>query len=275
MAVNARPDAPGSGRVSRVRHAVGMQNSPSVTVRAAVPGDDLDALNDGDSGWMGASLVRELFGASSDGPSAMFVAELDGLAAGYAHAVGMGVMDGHRGLAAVFVQPAYRRLGAGRALWEAVVGVCSPDRVRGVRLHADADDTTSQAVAMSHGLTLGGLHIESELDLTRRTEIQSVAAQIDPGAIVIEELAADAGDEQWHEVARLHDRLSLDAPDFASGSEPMPCDVLRTFLAEPWQVMLASHESQPIGLTCVSVRDAHARRQAERAWQDSNLRPAA
>ena len=237
-----------------------MSDTPLVTIRSAEHDDDLDALNDGDSGWMGAVLTRELFSAGGEAPSGMFVGELDGVAVGYAHAVGMGVMDGHRGLGTVYVQPAARRRGVGRALWGAVLSVCSAERVPGIKLHVDADDTTSQAVALAHGLALGGLHIESELDLTRSSEIQAVVSRIEFGTVEIEELPADADDEQWREVAKLHDRLILDAPDFASGSEPAPYEILRAFLAEPWQVMLARQDGQPIGLTCVSVRDAHARR---------------
>jgi mycothiol synthase len=235
------------------------ESGSRATVRQVHADDDLDALNEGNPDWIGAGLTRQLFESADGAPHMMFIGELDGRAAGYAHAVGMGFADGHRGIGALFVRPEFRGNGVGTLLWDAVLSVCTPDAVPGVLLHADATDATSCAIATAHGLRLAGHHIESSLDLAGVDRLRSIPLGI-PAGVTIAQFPDDADESTWHDFAELYDALLADAPDNASGSDPMPYDTLRTFLPEPWQVMVASCRGELIGLTCVMVLDNETRR---------------
>jgi GNAT superfamily N-acetyltransferase len=231
---------------------------PTVTVRPAREDDDLDAMNVGNPAWMGAAMMRELFASSGDVPSGALIAEIDGEAAGYGDFAAIGVLDGHRAPATVYVVPSQRRRRVGQALWAAVLERCTSDRVRGVMLASDADDGQSRDIALAHGLRLGGLHIESELDLTALDEASMERRAVAPVGLTLFPLAADTDEQTWRAFAELHERLAEDTPDRAAGSEPMSYEIVRAFLAEPWQVMGAWDGSEIVGFTAVSVRDASA-----------------
>ncbi len=227
----------------------------TIVVRAARDDDDLDALNEGNPSWFGAVEMRRVFAAAPpDLPAGMYVAELDGEPIGYGSAVAAGVSDGHRGMAAVFVPSRHRRRGAGGALWREVLALCSPDHVPGVMLGAAADDEASVQVAQAHGLRAGGLHLESTLDLTALR-----SALRPPSGIELRPLPPDADEPAWREVWHMFNRLGQDAPDSADGSEEMPWEVFRAFIAEPWHTMLAWDGDTMVGLTVVAVRDAERR----------------
>jgi GNAT superfamily N-acetyltransferase len=218
---------------------VSVPDPPQVTVRPARDDDDLDSLNAGCSLWMGAAFHRRLFAVPDDLPKAMLVAELGGEPAGYAHTVGHGIADGRRGMAHVFVPPAYRQRGVGGALWRAVLEVCTPDRVPGVMLGVDADDSVSCSVATEHGLTLLGLHHESELDLSSIEPLRELATAPRAAGVELRPLPPDTDEDLWRRFADVFRTLFLDAPDVAEGAEPMPDEILRAMLREPWQVMVA------------------------------------
>lgn len=233
-----------------------MEPAPAgrVTVRAVRDADDIDALNAGNRAWHGGELVRELFAVDDGNPSAMFLAELDGHPVGYAHAVGHGVADGHRGLVWVNVLPAYRRRGVGAALWRAVLEVCTPERVPGVMTQVDDDDEVGLEVALAHGFVRRGLHHESVLDLT---DVDHLAAYAETGAAGVElrSLPDDADEATWRRFKEVYDRLMLDTPDMADGADLMGYELLRTVLKEPWQVMCAWHGDRLVGFTALAVSD--------------------
>jgi GNAT superfamily N-acetyltransferase len=77
-----------------------------------------------------------------------------------------------------------------------------------------------------------------------------------PPGLDLHTLAPDADEDAWRDFAAVHDRLSEDTPDRAAGSEPASYDVVRAFLAEPWQVMGAWDGDEMAGFTAVSIRDA-------------------
>jgi GNAT superfamily N-acetyltransferase len=218
-----------------------------VSVRAARDDDDLDGLNETNPIWLGAHTILEGFAAAPPGiPKAILVAELDGRPVGYAHGVALGISDGHRGMASLYVPPEHRGQGVGGALWAAVLDLCPVERVPGVKLATSHDDETSQAIALAHGLRLGGLHLESVLDLTRR-DLPVVPA---PGL----ELRPVADDEAgWRAAYALYVRLSADTPDAANGSEDMPYEVFRAFHPEPLHLLLAHDGDVIVGLTAVMV----------------------
>jgi GNAT superfamily N-acetyltransferase len=201
-------------------------------------------------------MMRELFAASGDAPHGALIAEIGGEPVGYGHFVAIGVFDGHRAPATVFVSPSQRGRGAGSALWAGVLEGCTPDRVRGVMLSLDADDRQSRDIALAHGLRLGGLHIESELDLAAMDLASMEQRATSPAGLTVRPLAPDTDEETWHDFAALHERISNDTPDRAAGSEPASYAVIRAFLAEPWQVMGAWDGNDLVGFTAVSIRDA-------------------
>lgn len=250
------PGGAGEAWSSRTRQYGPMGERRGVVVRVARDDEDLDAMNVGNSSWMGGAMMRELFAASGDAPNAALIAEIDGEPVGYGHFVAMGVFDGHRAPATIFVPPSQRGRGAGNALWAAVLEGCTPDRVRGVMLSLDADDMHSRDIALAHGLRLGGLHIESELDLAAMDLADMEQRATSPSGLTVRPLAPDTDEETWHDFAALHERISNDTPDRAAGSEPASYAVIRAFLAEPWQVMGAWDGLELVGFTAVSIRDA-------------------
>jgi GNAT superfamily N-acetyltransferase len=230
-----------------------------VAVRPAGPDDDLDILNDGNTVWSGAQVTRDAFAAGGTAPMGMVVGELDGRPVGYSHAVGAPITSGFRGMGHVYVLPSFRGRGVGTALWRAVLGVCSVDRVPGVGAQIDADDAVSGQIVTDHGGTLARLHIQSELDLDA----------LDPATVKVRtrlgddvELALlpnDTDESRWQQFADLFFRLSRDTPDWGEGSEDMPYEVLRSMVAKPWQVMIAWDGERMIGFTAVFVRDGDRR----------------
>jgi mycothiol synthase len=225
-----------------------------VTVRPATDADDLDALNVGNAGWMGADVIRGLVDAIPETPTTIVVAVLDGEPAGSAVAIGEGVAENRRGPAILSVLPQHRGRGVGTALWRVVREVCTPERVTGILLLADADDALSCAIAVGHGLALGGVHRESELSLPEFRVEPTVVPDVRLAA-----LPADADEPLWRRVLAVHNALVLDAPDAGSGVEPMPYEAFRSLVAEPWQVMLAWHGEDIVGYSSLLVRDAATR----------------
>lgn len=229
-----------------------------LVVRPVRDDDDLDAVNAGCTTWFGAAPVRELMGVPDGIPKQMWVAELDGVAVGFAQAVGHGVADGHRGIGYVFVQPGWRRRGVGTALWREVLRVADAERVPGVQVQTDDSDATTIQIALEHGFRKRGLHLESVLDLTRVEGVRHlVTAPTAPG-VELRQLPDDADDTLWHEFAETFNRLMQDAPDTAGGAEAMPYDTMRAVIKEPWQVYGAWAAGRMVGLTCVVVRDSRA-----------------
>jgi GNAT superfamily N-acetyltransferase len=238
-----------------------MTANSGVSLRPIRDDDDLDALNVGNPTWSSAALVRQLLTSTAESgtPCGALIAEIDGLSVGYAGYFAIPVLDGHRAPAGVYVLPAHRHRGAGSALWNAVVTECSADRVRGIMVNADADDSTSVTIALTHGCDLGSVHVESRLHLAEvaAPEFERIATA--QKGVTLAPLPADADDRMWRAFASLYDRLEADTPDMASGAEPTPYPILRTFLSEPWQVMAGWKGPDIVGFTSVTVRDAGAR----------------
>jgi len=232
----------------------------TVTVRAARVDDDLDALHAGLRSWYGQQLIRDMFATAGPAPTAMLVAEIEGVPVGYAHAVGHGFADGRRGLGHVYVVPEHRRRGVGTALWDAVLEVCTPERVPGVMFQTDDADPQVKEIALAHGLVLRGVHQESELDLATVEQHRALATARTGADVELRPLPEDCTEEQWHAFQAVYNRLMLDTPDVADGAEDMPYETLRSVLKEPWQVMCAWRGSTIVGFTAIAVRDETTRR---------------
>jgi len=236
-----------------------MARLAGVTVRAVRDDDDLDALNVHNPEWMGATLERRLHNVTDFAPIGMLIAERDGEPVGFGTYLAAGVTDGHRALVSVYVRPHCRGAGVGSALWAAALAACPPDLVRGVTVHLDEDDVRSRDIALAQGLHLGGLHVESQLDLVGVDVAHLRRRAVAPAGLVVTPLAPDATEVDWQEFAALEARLEADTPDHATGSVPMPYGILRAFVPEPWQVMVARHGDVMIGVTAVTVRYADNR----------------
>jgi GNAT superfamily N-acetyltransferase len=226
-----------------------------ITVRHAEDDDDLDALNAGSLSWIGQGLLRAMFAATDDVPSALLVAEIDEEPVGFASTVGHGFGDGRRGLAYVYVLPTHRGRGVGACLWRRVLEIFTPERVPGIMSQLDAADTATVDVLLAHGWQLKGLHHESELDLSAIDHLDALRRLPEGSGITLAPLPDDADEDTWQEFGQTFDRLMRDAPDVADGAEDMPYPVMRAVIAEPWQVMGAWHGDTLVGLTAIAVRD--------------------
>jgi len=234
-----------------------MTTTATVLVRAARDDDDLDALNAGLRSWYGQSLIRDMFATAGPAPTAILVAEVDGVPAGYAHAVGRGLADGRRGMGHVYVLPQHRRQGVGRALMQAVLDVCTRERVPGVMFQTDDADPLAREIALAHGMALAGVHQESTLDLATLEQHRHLVKA--PAGVELRPLPQDCDEDQWRAFEQVYNRLMRDTPDVSSGAEDMPYETLRSVLKEPWQVMCAWRDDQIVGFTAIAVRDPAAR----------------
>ena len=244
-----------------------------VSIRAVRDEDDIDAPNAGNRAWYGGALTRDMFSVDDGTPAAMLVAELDGEVVGYAHAVGHGVASGHRGIGWVNVLPEARRRGVGAALWQAVLDVCTPDRVKGVTVQTDDSDTETIEIALAHGFQKRGLHQESVLDLDTIEAHRARAVADRAPDVELSPLPDDTTEDGWRAFADVFHRLMQDTPDMADGGEPMPYDVLRAVMKEPWQVMGAWRDGRMVGFTALAVRNEAKR--SLNTWMtgvDRNLR---
>ena len=231
-----------------------------ISVRRATDEDDLDAVNDGNLLWHGAERLRTTFAAAPPGESlAILVGELDGTPVGTASAVGAPIQAFGYGLGAVWVQPSARRQGVGRALFDEVVQVVRAGGVPGVVLGVPDDQPDGLIAAQAWGLDVLGHHVESEVDLT--TVPDDVVAQAVERAVgnghQLEQ--PDETETAWQEVHAFLAARMREAPDNREGGGDLPYSVFRSFLSEPWQVLLARKGGALTGVTGVLPRPVPGR----------------
>jgi GNAT superfamily N-acetyltransferase len=230
---------------------VGMSN-PSITIRAIRDDDDLDELHDGNYEWSGATLARRLTASSAEAMLAFHVAVADNRLVGY--------LDGflppddnptHQGFATIWVPPKLRGQGVGSALWDAAMLTARDRGAKRLTSHADSKDEASLRWLRARGATTGGLHLESTLELS---DVLPLTAP--PPGVTIETLDTTSSEEAWRAAFSAHNRLMLDTPDAETNPTPIPYEIYRTLLAEPWQVCVARNEDgEYVGLTTVFVKN--------------------
>lgn len=237
-----------------------------ITVRRAVASDDLDTLNEGNALWMGAEQELRTVAAMPPerGEAAIFVAERNGQGVGCAVSIAAPAAAFGYGMARVYVRPPERRQGVGAALFAAVCALGSSLRLAGFMVSVPDSEPDGLAAALHNGLVEHGHHIESALDLTGfdPTVADSELDRQRAAGVALVGLPDDADEPSWRTVHSFFNDRMAEAPDSREGGGDMPYQVFRSFLEQPWQVLLAQKEQGHalVGLTCLMPRrDAPSR----------------
>lgn len=227
-----------------------------ITVREARDDDDLDALNAGNPQWVGPEQQRRTAAAAPPGVLLMAVGELDGAPSAYGVGIAAAVAVGGYGAAQVWVPAGSRRQGHGGALFGRLADHLRDAGRPGVMVSVSDDEPDGLAAALHLGLSERAHHVESVLDLATLEESSArhALARADAVGIGLATLPDDASEADWERVyACLAPRMH-EAPDARDGGGEMPYDVFRSFVVEPWQVLLAERDGEVIGVTCVMTR---------------------
>lgn len=227
-----------------------------VTVREARDDDDLDALNVGNPMWFGQEQHRRTASVARPGSVMALVGELDGTPVGWGFGIGAAVAVGGYGVASVWVPTDQRRRGLGGALLARVEEFVRGAGRPGVLVAVPDTEPDGLAVARHLGLDERGHHIESVLDLTVFDDsvVDVAVSRLATAGIELVTVAPDADEAAWQRVYTLFAARIKESPDTSDGGGEMPYAIFRSFLDEPWQVLLAECDGEPIGLTCMMVR---------------------
>ena len=229
---------------------------PDVTVREARDDDDLDALNAGNPQWVGQEQQRHAAAAAPAGVVLVLVGELNGAPAGYGFGIGAAVAVGGYGVAQVWVPAGRRRQGLGGALLAHLFDFVRLAGRPGVMVSVPDTEPDGLTVARHLGLSERGHHVESALDLTTLdgSSQQAALARAAAAGVVLSPLPQDAADAEWERVYACLSTRMRESPDASDGGGDMPYGVFRSFVAEPWQVLLAERAGEVVGLTCLMPR---------------------
>ena len=233
----------------------------TVTVRLGGLDDDLDALNDGNELWWGKEFVTErIRSCPPEFHWMILVGEAAGEPVGYAFVLGMGVQAGGYAMSDLYVVPAGRRHGVGRALLEALTDATQGYRLPGFQVSAPEADATSQEVARRWGFRVVGRHRESVLDLDTMdlVKMSGAVSNVESAGFRLEPLPNDADDSLWQRVYELMTLLWRDTPDADGATDEMPYPVFRAFFPHPSYVFLAWREGEPVGCTTLFNRTKDA-----------------
>lgn len=222
-------------------------------IRAARDDDDLDAYAAHDVSYKGASFIRAACGSvAPDRPRAVLLADVDGRPAAFGYLFGHAALPGGFGVMRVSVKPEFRGRGLGRRLLDRLLATEYLDALPGYGNWAVEDETASMQVLEHWGCQRAGRHYESELDLVAADGVlDGLAARATSAGISLVSLPADATDDDWSSaMAFLADRWQ-EGPDFTEDAEVPPVAFFRGQFHEPWQVLLAMHDGEPVGITTV------------------------
>ena len=229
----------------------------SVRVRTATDADDLDAVNFGNPLWTGAVSERERLAAlPPERPYVLLIGEIDGAAAGSALGVGAPVAAFGYGMARIYVQSAYRRRGLGTALFERAAEMVREAGRPGVMVLVPDEDPDGVVAANARGLSEHGHQIESVLALDSIDDAEADRELFRAGSngFALRTLDDAATEQDWQRAYTAFLTGMVSAPNSRGGGGQMPYAVFRTFIAEPWQILLAYHQDEVVGLTSLSVR---------------------
>lgn len=216
-----------------------------VTVRQGGLDEDLDALNAGNPFWWGRDFLAERVESSPpDDPWFVLVGELDGSPVAFAFLLAKGVQAGGRAMADLWVLPAARGHGVGRALLEVMAAEGAARGLPGLLGSLTDDDATSIAVVRSWGCAEIGHHRESVLELQQLTDdvVAPLVRRVEDAGLVLQPLGPDTSEAEWRSVFGVVDPLWADTPDAADASDSMPYEVWRGFFSSPAYVLVARRD---------------------------------
>ena len=227
-----------------------------LNVRPIRDDDDLDDLHDGDPEWAGQALARNMQANAGEAMVAFHVAEERGRLVGYLDSFLPPDDNPTRvGFAGVWVRPDARGRGIGSALLETLLPIARDRGARRLTARVDSADESSLRWIRSKGATTGGTHLESTLELT-----DDLPLFPPPAGVTVATIPSDADEAAWHAAHEANVRLMRDTPDAETNPSPMPYEIYRTLLAEPWQLCLATTDDGGIvGLTCVFPKNEKLR----------------
>jgi GNAT superfamily N-acetyltransferase len=228
----------------------------TITVRPIRDTDDLDELHDGDNEWAGQKLARDMHASGGESMIAFHVAEADGRLVGYLDSF-LPQEDNPTGVgfAGIWVRPDARSRGVGSTLLGALLPIARERGARRLTARVDSDDESSLRWLKSRGATTGGTHLESMLELT-----DDLPLFPPPAGVTVSTIARDADEAAWHAAHEANVRLMRDTPDAETNPSPMPYEIYRALLPEPWQLCLArTDDGAIVGLTCVFPKNEKKR----------------
>ena len=232
-----------------------------ISVRLGSLADDLDALNEGNPDWWGQDFVAERIATTPPETQwMMLVAEVDGEPKGSAFLLGEGIRARGYAMSDLYVLPAARRQGIGRALVDALVEATVEYGLPGFMVEGRDADEDSLAAAHRLGFEIAGHHRESVLDLDALDldAVTAAVAQAERAGYQLAPLADDATDEDWRKVYDHTMPLWMDTPDAEGATDQMPFSVFRGFFPHPSYVHLATRNGEFAGVTTLMDRTKDA-----------------
>ena len=220
-----------------------------VTVRRGGLDEDLDALNAGNPFWWGQDFVAERIESTPpEDPWFILVAELDGSPVGFGFLLAKGIQAGGRAMADLWVLPAARRNGVGRALLDVMAEEAAARGLPGLLGSLPDDDVDSLAAVRAWGCTEIGHHRESVLDLAAVDDdtVAALVRRVEDAGLVLEALGPETDEVEWRRVYDLVDGLWADTPDAEGQTDSMPYDVWRPFFTSPDYVLVARRGGVPV-----------------------------
>lgn len=212
-----------------------------MTVRPAQPDDDLDALNEGNPDWVLLRQALQRYAELGTPGLLVLVGELDGRPVGVGCTVALGFVAGGTAPGEVWVLPAGRGHGVGRALFERILVPVRDAGLPGMTLTVEGHDERSLGIAQAHGLELTGTHVESVLHVDRVDDgvLDAALRAVSGRGVTIAPLPDDADETVWREVHAWWTAVRRDAPDTADDAEAVPFAMFASSVQEPWQLVVA------------------------------------
>jgi mycothiol synthase len=227
-----------------------------ITTRPVDDEDDLDDLNEGNNEWSGDELVRSVMASSGDDVVLFHVAESEGRVVGYFDvSIPTEENPTQMGFSSIWVRPDARGRGTGSEIWDELVAAAKGHGAKRLTSRVDAADESSKAWVQKRGAVLGGAHLESRLELTDDLPLSK-----SPEGVYIETLEVDPTETSWRAAHAATVRLRQDTPDAETNPTPIPWEVFRALVVDPWQFCVAkTPDGAIVGLTCVFVKNAGTR----------------
>ncbi|MDA8436157.1 MAG: GNAT family N-acetyltransferase [Actinomycetales bacterium] len=224
-----------------------------MTVRPAVPEDDLDTIHAADPTWVGSEWFWAFAEALLlDHPAFTWCYDDGGVAVGHAALDCQARRSPTQAAAYLWVAPSARRRGAGTALGRRVLDVAREHGFSTVLVPVPEADPDGRSVTEHWGGRVDGHHFEQTLDLGGLTDprVSDLTARAIGSGVTFHEVSGDDGMRAVYPFVR--DRYD-EAPDTGEASEPLTLEVLQA-MATPENMLVACVGDRTVGVTCVTHR---------------------